>query len=62
YKDHDTAGHIERIGRYSQIVGTAMHLQPGVIDLLLHATPMHDVGKLGIPDSILLKPGPLDEE
>lgn len=62
YKDHDTAGHIERIGRYSQIVGTAMHLQPGTIDLLLHAAPMHDVGKLGIPDSILLKPGPLDAE
>jgi putative two-component system response regulator len=62
YKDHDTAGHIERIGRYSQVVGMAMHLQPGVVDLLLHAAPMHDVGKLGIPDSILLKPGPLDEE
>lgn len=62
YKDHDTAGHIERIGRYSQVVATAMHLQPGTIDLLLHAAPMHDVGKLGIPDSILLKPGPLDAE
>lgn len=62
YKDHDTAGHIERIGRYSQVVGAAMHLSPGTVDLLLHATPMHDVGKLGIPDSILLKPGPLDDE
>lgn len=62
YKDHDTAGHIERIGRYSQVVGMAMHLQPGMVDLLLHAAPMHDVGKLGIPDSILLKPGPLDEQ
>lgn len=62
YKDHDTAGHIERIGRYSQVVGMEMHLQPGIVDLLLHATPMHDVGKLGIPDSILLKPGPLDTE
>lgn len=62
YKDHDTAGHIERIGRYSQIVGMAMHLQPGTVDLLLHAAPMHDVGKLGIPDSILLKPGPLSSE
>ena len=62
YKDHDTAGHIERIGRYSQVVGMAMHLQPGRVDLLLHAAPMHDVGKLGIPDSILLKPGPLDTE
>lgn len=39
-----------------------MHLQPGTVDLLLHAAPMHDVGKLGIPDSILLKPGALDDE
>jgi putative two-component system response regulator len=62
YKDHDTAGHIERIGRYSQVVGMAMHLQPGTVDLLLHAAPMHDVGKLGIPESILLKPGPLDQD
>lgn len=62
YKDHDTAGHIERIGRFSQVIGMAMHLQPGMVDLLLHAAPMHDVGKLGIPDSILLKPGPLDRE
>ena len=61
YKDHDTAGHIERIGRYSQVVGMAMHMQPGVVDLISHAAPLHDVGKLGIPDSILLKPGPLDE-
>ena len=59
YKDHDTAGHIERIGRYAQVVGMAMHLQPGLVDLLHHAAPMHDVGKLGIPDHILLKPGPL---
>ncbi len=62
YKDHDTAGHIERIGRFSQVVGMAMHLQPGMVDLLLHAAPMHDVGKLGIPDNILLKPGPLNRE
>ena len=61
YKDHDTAGHIERIGRYSQIMGQAMHLAPGMIDLLLHAAPMHDVGKIGIPDHILLKPGPFEE-
>jgi putative two-component system response regulator len=62
YKDHDTAGHIERIGRYSQVVGQAMHLAPGMIDLLRHAAPMHDVGKIGIPDHILLKPGPLTDD
>jgi len=62
YKDHDTAGHIERIGRYSEVVARAMHLAPGVIDTIRHAAPMHDVGKLGIPDHILLKPGPLTDE
>jgi putative two-component system response regulator len=62
YKDHDTAGHIERIGRYSEVVGHAMHLAPGTVDLLLHAAPMHDVGKLGIPDHILLKEGPLTDD
>jgi putative two-component system response regulator len=62
YKDHDTAGHIERIGRYSEVMARAMHLAPGLIDTIRHAAPMHDVGKLGIPDQILLKPGPLTAE
>jgi putative two-component system response regulator len=62
YKDHDTAGHIERIGRYAEVVASAMHLAPGIIDTLRHAAPMHDVGKLGIADNILLKPGPLTDE
>lgn len=62
YKDHDTAGHIERIGRYSEVMARAMHLAPSVIDTIRHAAPMHDVGKLGIPDDILLKPGPLTDE
>ncbi len=62
YKDHDTAGHIERIGRYSEVMARAMHLAPSVIDTIRHAAPMHDVGKLGIPDHILLKPGPLTDD
>jgi putative two-component system response regulator len=62
YKDHDTAGHIERIGRYAHVMGMALHLAPGTVDTLTHAAPMHDVGKLGIPDRILLKPGPLNAE
>jgi len=62
YKDLDTAGHIERIGRYSRIVGRSMGFSPMELELLQTAAPMHDVGKLGIPDSILLKPGPLDSE
>lgn len=62
YKDHDTAGHIERIGRYAEVVARAMHLAPTTIETIRHAAPMHDVGKLGIPDHILLKPGPLSDE
>jgi putative two-component system response regulator len=62
YKDHDTAGHIARIGRYAEVVGMAYHLRAGVVDLLRSAAPMHDVGKLGIPNHILLKPGPLDDK
>ncbi len=62
YKDHDTHGHIERIGLFARAMAMAMHMAPGTIDLLLYAAPMHDVGKLGIPDRILLKPGPLTPE
>jgi putative two-component system response regulator len=61
YRDHDTAGHIERIGLYSQVVARALGFSPGDTELVLHAAPMHDVGKLGVPDSVLLKPGALDE-
>ncbi len=62
YKDKDTAGHIERIGLYSEVVARAMGLAPGEVELILHAAPMHDVGKLGVPDKILLKPGKLDDD
>ncbi|MEQ8329270.1 MAG: response regulator [Longimicrobiales bacterium] len=62
YKDHDTAGHIERIGRYSEVVGRTLGYSPMELEVLLHAAPMHDVGKLGIPDKILLKPGPFDPD
>lgn len=61
YKDVDTAGHIERIGLYSEVLGRALQLAPGHVDLIRHAAPMHDVGKIGIPDRILLKAGPLDD-
>ncbi len=59
YKDRDTAAHIERIGRFSEAIARALKLSPGQIETIRHATPMHDVGKIGIPDAILLKPGKL---
>ena len=61
YKDRDTAAHIERIGHYSGVLGKALGMSPSALQVLRHASEMHDVGKMGIPDSILLKPGPLND-
>ena len=62
YKDRDTADHLERIGRFSEVVARRMNLPESEVDLIRYAAPMHDVGKIGIPDAILLKPGKLDAE
>lgn len=62
YKDRDTADHVERIGRFSQVIARWLGLPDETVETIRHAAPMHDVGKLGIPDRILLKPGPLDDE
>jgi len=62
FRDPETGGHILRMARYSQLVARQLGLSEEDCSLLLHAAPMHDVGKLGIPDGILLKPGKLDEE
>ena len=62
YKDFDTAEHIQRLSRLGTVLAEALHLPPGEIEVLRHAIPMHDVGKIGIPDAILLKPGRLTPE
>lgn len=62
YKDEDTAAHIHRMSNYCAIIARVLHLPPGEVELILHASPMHDVGKIGIPDHILLKPGKLTPE
>lgn len=62
FKDTDTGEHIERIGLYAEHVAKAMHMSPGEVEIIRHAAPLHDVGKLGVPDRILLKPGPLDDD
>jgi putative two-component system response regulator len=61
YKDTDTGEHIQRIGYYIQAIGKAMALSDQEIEIYQFASPMHDVGKIGIPDHILMKPGPLDD-
>jgi HD-GYP domain-containing protein (c-di-GMP phosphodiesterase class II) len=62
FRDSCTADHIRRIARTSGVVARALGLPERQVDLLECASPMHDIGKIGIPDAILLKPGPLTEE
>ena len=59
YKDTDTGEHIARMSQYSKVLALALGMNEQHAELLRQAAPMHDVGKIGIPDSILLKPGKL---
>ncbi len=58
-RDFETGRHLESIGRLTQELALAVGLDPQEADLLRHASMLHDVGKVAIPDRILLKPGPL---
>ncbi len=62
YRDTDTGTHISRIGLYSKKIAEKMNLPSEFIDMITFASPMHDIGKIGIPDSILLKPDQLTKE
>lgn len=62
YRDNETGYHIIRMSRFCQEIGRAAGLNQHQSELLLHASPMHDIGKIGIPDAILLKPDKLDPE
>jgi len=62
FRDTDTAAHIQRVSRYSAVIADGLGLGEDEAELLRFASTMHDVGKLGVPDSILLKPGKLDDE
>lgn len=62
YRDNETGAHIKRMSHYSAVVAQKMGLKDKTVEALLHAAPMHDIGKIGIPDKILLKPGKLDAE
>jgi HD-GYP domain-containing protein (c-di-GMP phosphodiesterase class II) len=57
YRDTDTGEHIHRVSRTSEIIAHAMGLDHTQVQLVRYASPMHDVGKVAIPDAILLKPG-----
>ncbi len=62
YKDEETGQHIMRVSNYAAAIAKEMGLGDKVAEALLYATPMHDIGKIGIPDHILLKPGRLTPE
>lgn len=62
YKDNETGTHVLRMSHYSKILALAYGLSEAQADDLLHAAPMHDIGKIGIPDSIMLKPGKLTDD
>jgi len=57
YKDEDTGAHVQRISYYSRELARMLGLDEEFVDKIFFASPMHDIGKIGIPDHILLKPG-----
>jgi putative two-component system response regulator len=62
FRDNETGRHIIRVSRTAELLARNLDWSPDDCEALLHATPMHDIGKIGIPDKILLKPGKLDSE
>ncbi len=61
-KDSETALHIQRIGAFAEILANGLGLDAGFTRMIGRAAPMHDIGKIGVPDHILLKPGPLNAD
>ena len=62
YKDNETGLHVIRMSHFSKLLALAAGCSPAWAEDLLNAAPMHDVGKIGIPDAVLRKPGPLDAD
>ncbi len=62
YRDMDTANHTVRVGWYSRIIAEKYGFRADELDLIQQAAPMHDIGKIGVSDSILLKPGKLTDD
>jgi len=62
YRDTDTGAHIQRMSHYAAAVARKMGLNNETVESILYAAPMHDIGKIGIPDRFLLKPGKLEPD
>lgn len=61
FKDNETSAHTKRVGLYSELIALKFGFDNKAAHLMLLTSPMHDIGKIGIADSILLKPGKLDD-
>lgn len=62
YRDEDTGNHVVRVACYCQLLAEELGMSRDFVETLFLASPLHDVGKIGVPDRILLKPGPLMPE
>jgi response regulator RpfG family c-di-GMP phosphodiesterase len=61
-RSRETANHVRRVGLIAQLLATAIGLDEKSAEMLRFAAPLHDIGKIGIPDAVLNKPGPHDED
>ena len=62
YKDPETNAHTQRVAHYCKLLASAYGLDENLQDIVFYASPFHDLGKIGIPDKILLKPAKLDTD
>jgi len=62
YRDHDTGEHTRRVGNIAAALSEACGSNPEFVELIRHAAPLHDLGKIGIPDEVLRKTGRLTAE
>lgn len=61
FKNNETGAHVRRMGRYAEILAHRLGWDDGACRAIAHTAPMHDIGKIAVPDHILLKPGKLDD-
>jgi putative two-component system response regulator len=62
FRDNETGMHVIRVAHICRLLGEAVRMNEEDLDLLFNAAPMHDIGKIGIRDHVLLKPGKLDDD
>jgi len=61
FRDNETGNHVLRVGRYAAVIARRLGMEGEFVARIQQAAALHDIGKVGIPDAILLKPGKLDE-